>query len=84
MCGRAWQRLSPLTLSGSQRSQQTGHRGGLQKATDTVLHRGEWRAASIQGLVLLGLVTLPKFSPVLLFEYWRDWASALALTNQSA
>ncbi|PKK50166.1 hypothetical protein CI102_3757 [Trichoderma harzianum] len=108
MCGRAWQRLSPLTLSGSQRSQRTGHsetkrqselawrqdrngragsvtrRGrvhssiacgpcapkaschckeslrGLQKATDTVLHRGEWRAASIQGLVLLGLVTLPK------------------------
>lgn len=25
MCGRAWQRLSPLTLSGSQRSQRMGH-----------------------------------------------------------
>ncbi|OPB39784.1 hypothetical protein A0O28_0096310 [Trichoderma guizhouense] len=34
--------------------------GDSRKATDTVLHRGEWRAASIQGLVLLGLVTLPK------------------------
>ncbi|KAL5089759.1 hypothetical protein Trisim1_005153 [Trichoderma cf. simile WF8] len=189
MCGRAWQRLSPLTLSGSQRSQRTGHsetsdlsgrghsetkrqselawrqdrngragsvtrrwacplkhrmwsmwskgfmslqgisQGDSRKATDTVLHRGEWRAASIQGLVLLGLgkfvgwffiaaterssldiasnpsliergrvayhtyVSAITPNPFVcacailtgpLFEHWRDCASALALTNQSA